>query len=230
MWNFGDAGFSNISYKKNPEHTFEQGGTYNVVLTVTSKEGCIILDNKTIVVYPNPDAEFNAEPITASIIKPLIFFENLSTNDSIIHWNFGDGDSVSIILPGHTDHKYTRSGNFTVCLIAESKDGCKDTTCMDILIKDEFTFYAPTAFSPDNDDINDVFLPVGIGIDPENFLMIIYDRWGEKVFVTHDLYQGWDGKIKGKKIGKNGVYSWLVIYKDIPGVEHQQAGSVSLIR
>ncbi len=230
FWNFGDAVFDNISYQKNPEHTFERDGTYNVKLTVTSKEGCIILDSNTIVVYPNPDAEFRAEPITASIIKPLIFFENLSTNDSINHWNFGDGDSVSIILPGHTDHKYTRSGNFTVCLIAESKDECKDTICMDIIIKDEFTFYAPTAFSPDNDDINDVFLPVGIGIDPENFLMIIYDRWGEKVFVTHDLYQGWDGRIKGKKIGKNGVYSWLVIYKDLQGVEHQQAGAVSLIR
>ncbi len=227
VWNFDDA---SISTDRNPLHTFGNDGTYDVTLQVTSVYGCITIKNKTIEVYANPDAKFRTDPLTTSILKPLFFFENLSTNDSINHWYFDDGDSVSITAPGHTYHKYSSSGNYTVRLIAESKNGCKDTTDLEVIVKDEFTFYAPTAFTPDNDNVNDIFLPVGIGIDPENFLMLIYDRWGEKVFVTHDLYQGWDGKIKGKKTGGNGVYSWLVIYKDLQGVEHQQAGAVSLIR
>jgi gliding motility-associated-like protein len=72
--------------------------------------------------------------------------------------------------------------------------------------------------------------PDGKGIDPNNFHLLIYDRWGEKVFETTDLEQGWDGRIKGGKIGENAVYSWLVIYKNTQGVEQQEVGIVTLIR
>ena len=231
LWDFGDDAF-NISYQKNPEHTFLNEGIYDISIRVTSSFGCISteLREEMITVYPKPDASFTTYPQSVSIIKPIIYFDNLSTNCEVTHWAFGDGDSAHIMNPGHTNHTYESSGLYKVILIAESDKNCKDTAYQDVLIKDEFTFYAPTGFSPDNDGTNDIFLPVGIGIDPENFLMLIYDRWGEKVFVTHDFFQGWDGKIKGKKIGENGIYTWLVVYKDFQGVEHQESGSVSLIR
>ncbi len=96
----------------------------------------------------------------------------------------------------------------------------------------ECYFWMPNAFTPNNDGLNDIF---NIKSECEfiEFNLEIYDRWGEKVFVTHDLYHGWDGRIKGKKIGENGVYVWLLSYK--AEVNHKikeelKWGKVTLIR
>ena len=231
LWDFGDIYF-NFSYAKNPEHIFENSGTYNISLTVTSNFGCInsyVYENM-ITVYPKPDASFIANPQTVSIVKPIVLFDNVSSYADTCYWSFGDGDSSSITYTGSIEHKYNTTGTYRVELIVASEHGCRDTTYTDIYVKDEYTFYIPSAFTPDNDELNETFIPVGKGIDPENFLMIIYDRWGEKVFVTHNLYQGWDGKIKGKKIGASEIYTWFVVYKDLQGVEHKKTGSVTLIR
>ena len=230
LWDFGDE---TISTDRNPEHTFENAGTYDITLTVTSKYGCttIISNPDMITVYPQPDAGFSAEPQTVSILKPIIFFNNHSSYTDTCYWNFGDSlSSTNLSNNINPDHTYSSPGTYTVQLIVATGYGCRDTVESEILVKDEFTFYAPTAFSPDKDKLNDIFLPVGVGIDPDNFFMLIYDRWGEKVFVTHDKYQGWDGRIKGKEIGENGIYTWLVVYKDLQKVEHQKSGKVTLIR
>ena len=60
--------------------------------------------------------------------------------------------------------------------------------------------------------------------------MLIYDRWGEVIFETHDLHEGWDGSANGGKIVNNAVFTWLVIYKDMKSIEHQKAGAVTVIR
>ena len=97
---------------------------------------------------------------------------------------------------------------------------------------DEYTFFAPSAFSPDKDGINDIFNVYGHGIDPKSFLLSIYDRWGGLIFQTKNMNEGWNGVIKDSKrdIVKGGVFSWQVVYKDISGVEHQHVGSVTLIQ
>ena len=96
-------------------------------------------------------------------------------------------------------------------------------------MKDFFTFWAPTSFTPDGDNINDIFICKGVGIDNSTFNLQIYDRWGEIIFETSNLEQGWDGKdIKSKRV-KSGVYTWLVKYEDLGGVDHQESGTVTVI-
>ena len=108
--------------------------------------------------------------------------------------------------------------------------GCKDTAHYTITIKEEYTFYAPTAFSPDYDGINDFFHVFGTGIDNDNFKLIIYDRWGEPVFESEDIYKGWDGRAKGDNLVKTGVYTWVCVFKDFKAIEHTKAGTVTVIR
>jgi gliding motility-associated-like protein len=57
--------------------------------------------------------------------------------------------------------------------------------------------YVPNAFTPDNNTINDKFLPVTDCIF-SSYNLSIYNRWGVQVFSTDDITQGWDGKLKGK--------------------------------
>ncbi len=60
-----------------------------------------------------------------------------------------------------------------------------------IEIQDPFTLYIPTVFSPDGDNINDIFYIKGNGFDELSFE--IYNRWGQQVFQSDNLNNGWDG-------------------------------------
>lgn len=231
VWNFGDNDAANLSFEKDPSHIYDDAGTYNVNLTVTSVEGCIntITEYNMITVYPTPMARFINDPEAASIIKPTIFFYNLSSGHTASYWNFGDGAESNLENPTHNYPIYP-TGTYNVMLVVETDFGCLDTAYKDVIIQNEYTFYAPSAFSPDYDGINDYFFVFGNGIDKRNFKLLVFDRWGEPVFETEDITEGWDGRIKGGEIGKNGAYTWLVVYKDLKGIEHEETGSVSIVR
>jgi len=231
LWNFGDNDFDNLSFDDNPTHIYDDPGTYDVTLTVTSYDGCeskLTIPNM-ITVYPTPHAQFIADPEVVSIIKPYIYFENFSSLADQYLWVFGDGDSSSIINPIHIYPMYP-TGTYNVTLIAYTLFGCTDTAYQEVIVQDEYTFYAPTAFSPDFDGINDYFIIKGNGIDKRNFNMMIYDRWGEVIFETDDLHMGWDGRVKGGNIAKIGTYTWLVTFKNHKGIQHQEGGSVTVIK
>ncbi|MBI5539912.1 MAG: gliding motility-associated C-terminal domain-containing protein [Bacteroidia bacterium] len=235
LWNFGDASYNAISYDMNPVHEFTQDGTFDVSLTVTSPQGCstTLINEQMISVWPAPDARFVATPAVASIIKPQIFFTNLSEFASTYIWSFGDGDSSSIENPMHW---YPDLGNYLVHLVATTDKGCSDTVSSVILIRDEYTFYAPSAISPDFDEINDVFYVLGNGISTKDFHLYIFDRWGSVIYET-DMYDpeqpakyGWDGSANGGAIVPVGSYTWLVKYYDGDRIEHDRSGVVNVIR
>ena len=95
--------------------------------------------------------------------------------------------------------------------------------------------FIPTAFSPNSDSINDVFLPVGISviINPElpaqKYDFRIYNRWGELVFETNDFRQGWNGKYKGALVPQ-GVYIYSVYAQGYTGQRFYLSGDVTVIR
>jgi gliding motility-associated-like protein len=92
--------------------------------------------------------------------------------------------------------------------------------------------YAPNAFTPLNvDGINDVFMPQGVGIDPENFEMTIFDRWGTEIYKTNDINKGWDGRANGgKNIAQIDVYVWKIKTKDYRGEDHSYIGHVTIVK
>ncbi len=235
IWNFGDGSYDQISYDVNPYHKFRTPGVFDVTLTVTSVDGCVstVTIPQMITVYPKPDSRFDAVPQIVSIIKPEIQFVNLSTLADWYIWHFGDGDSASIENPVHFYHSIT---TFNVTLIALTNMGCKDTSNLTVTVRDEYSFYAPSAFSPNNDYINDVFFVLGHGIDVSQFYLGIYDRWGMLMYET-DKYNplnpaqyGWKGTSLNNKMAPIGTYTWLCKYKDGMNILHEKAGTVTLIR
>mgnify|MGYP003867060761 CR=1 FL=1 len=83
------------------------------------------------------------------------------------------------------------------------------------------------SFSPDGDGVNDVFYVYGKDI--VEFDLLIIDRWGEELFYTKDMDEGWDGFYRGT-LSKVETYVWKIKYKDIQGNPGEQIGTVSLIR
>lgn len=234
-WDFHDGDLNNVAFGNDVEHTFEESGKYDITLEVKSKGGCTHTETKEdyIWVYQNPTARFSVNPTYASILEPVFYFTNNSLFNNFNYWDFGDGEIESAEEP---DHEYNEVGNYPVQLVVETNYGCTDTTVLMIKVNDEYTLYAPTAFSPDFDGINDVFYIWGHGIDPNEFLLRVYNRWGELIFET-DKYDnsspeqyGWDGSLSSGNIAEIGVYTWYLIYRDNLEVQHEASGTITLIK
>jgi gliding motility-associated-like protein len=99
------------------------------------------------------------------------------------------------------------------------------------VVNDIFTFYAPNAFSPNDDNVNPVFLPTGEAWDNNTFTMWIYDRWGNLAFKSTDVTKGWDGRYRSKgDEAQEDTYIWKVQVNDIFGRRHDYHGVVNLLK
>ncbi len=231
-WNFGDVqSNNNMSLEMNPNHTFDYDGIFSVTLIAKTDSHCInsLTVPNLIEVYKRPTSKFTYDKRIASIINPTIDFTNQSSGGYTYHWMFGDGDSSDVYSPLHT---YPQATNiwYEINLIAISNHDCRDTSEQQIYIRDEYTFYAPTAFTPDNDGKNDEWMVFGNGIISKNFKLYIFDRWGEVIFFSDDPNKAWDGKVKGLGMGDTGLYTWKVYYLDKEELDHTEAGKLMLIR
>lgn len=115
--------------------------------------------------------------------------------------------------------------NFNYTAELTSNNGCK--TREEVSIFYSPLIYVPNAFTPDGNNYNNVFKAVTNNI--VEFEMIIYNRWGEVVFVTENIDGAWDGYYGGK-LAQDGVYVWQIHYVDLNGERESLIGHVSLLR
>jgi gliding motility-associated-like protein len=228
-WNFGDN--TGTVGTQSPIHCFTTTGTYSISLKGTTVNGCtsISTQNTAISIQPVPEASFTFTPNEASTSNPEISFTNTSTNAVSWSWYFGDGKELlnSTVNPVHA---YESGGDYCVNLVVFNQHGCSDLATACLKIEQDFTFYVPNAFTPGSTrGVNDFFTGYGTSID--KFEMWIFDRWGEKIFYTNDIYAGWDGKAKGgANIAKQEVYVYKIEVTDFKGNLHKYVGHVTLLK
>ncbi len=232
VWNFGDpsSGTNNVSTLEDPTHEFINPGTYDISITAISSAGCESSQTyeNMIHVYAIPEAAFNAFPMVTSVFHSNVDFYNASEDANEYYWSFGDGHES--IMENPSNH-YDAAGTYHVMLVVESDYGCVDTAYGEIIIQEEVTFYAPTGITPGNGGRNQFFVPVSIGMDEDTYHIAIYDRWGEIIFESNDFTDYWNGRFQGTgEFVELGTYTWLVTFRDINGVHHEFAGSVTVIR
>ena len=234
--NFQWSAGNNLNFSGNPKSvTLADSGKYTITLVVTSTlTGCkaTLIKNNYIEVYPMPIASFYSDPSTTTILSPTFNFTNTSQGAVGYNWNFGDpmaigGTNTSILI--NPSHSYANAGIYTVYLEVTSIKGCKDNTSLQVEVTPDFALYVPNTFTPDGNGLNDVFLPMGVGIDEDNYRMDIFDRWGEQIFTSNSFRKGWDGSVKGNKIGQNGVYVYKITVYDMKGNKHPYVGHVTLL-
>ncbi len=226
LWNFDDGDFENMSFAKNPKHIFYNSGLFNVKLEVTSYQGCKRDTSIAITVFSIPEADFRVDRANISMSSPIVNFTNYSHGGFWNMWNFGDNTTSSSSSPVHT---YTMPGTYHVVLTTTSLYGCTDTAGVDIQVSNEYNIFAPTAFTPNNDEINETFRLFGTSIDPNSYMLIIYDRWGAVQFKSTNLEEEWDGT-DGTRPCPEGVYTWRAYFKDMFGIDYEKTGTVMLLR
>lgn len=230
VWDFGDGNTSQVC--DNTTHTYTSGGNYTVSLTVSTANGCsgTVTKINYITVTSKPIASFEANPMVATVFDPEVNFYNTSTNANSYEWNFGDGSPYSNDF--NTSHTYSDDpSNYIVTLVVSNGDGCSDTVRTAIKVEDVIIFYIPNTFTPDGNSFNDYFSPVFTsGIDPYDFNMQIFNRWGELVFETNNMDIGWDGRNE-KGIIKDGTYVWKLEFQEtMSDKRHTHVGHISIIR
>lgn len=231
-WNFGDENGLHQTSSQNMSHTYNYTGVYDVSVYTENENGCTSFNMipQMISVYDVPEAKFDASPGVIESLNPEISFTNLSVGANSYLWDFGDNDTSSKENP---IHQYVNNNfeGYDVSLVVENRFGCTDTASQHFEMKNFYTFWAPDAFSPDGDGVNDIFICKGVGINNNTFNFIIYNRWGEPIFETNDLYTGWDGRVADKsKLSEMGSYTWIAHFKDNSGEKHIRWGVVTLIR
>lgn len=200
--------------------------TYTV--TGTNGFGCINTATGTVTVFPKPNAQFNANPNPAKMLSPLVNFTDISSPDvSNWFWDFGDGDSLTTSSQ-NISHTYpSDTATYTVTLIVHNDGLCYDTIVHYVQVGPEFAFYIPNAFSPNDDQKNDVFFGTGSGIS--EYQITIFDRWGNFIFFSDDINTAWDGKAnKGSDIVLQDTYVWKVEILDVLKKKHSYIGTVTI--
>ena len=215
-WTFKDnMGIVGGKVVQNPEYVFKKSGEYAVSLKITDANGCHDSTSQYISSWDVPVSEFKIIE-NFDNLQGQIKLNNTSSDASRYYWNFGNGDDSYAEKPVVV---YPDEGSYKITLIAYSQKGCSDTLTMpyNFMVK---SLYIPTAFSPLNPR-KEVQLLMPVGINLQQYLFEVFDRWGNLLWQTDKLdsegrpTEGWDGKYKDKLL-QEGAYPWRAsgIFKD----------------
>lgn len=135
-------------------------------------------------------------------INDPVQFTNTSTGDFVsILWDFGDGSFSSDLNPLHT---YINPKEYVVTQTVTYPFDCVYVQKITLLVNKGYVLVVPTAFTPNDDRLNDAFRPVTKGL--KNVRLDVYDTWGSLIYSeSGDVLRGWDGKIKSSN-AENGNY------------------------
>ncbi len=231
QWNFGDGQTSNNIV--NSDHSYTTPGCFDVNLSVTSIAGCFrdTTLQSAVCAYDYPIADFTMSPQPTDVTNPFISFTNQSYGNTENFWSFTNGiPSYSLDVNPISEFPSDTPGTYLVELAIANSHGCPDTITRTVVIDGLYLFYIPNTFTPNGDDKNDFFRPYGDGVDWSKYHFMIFDRWGEKVFETDNVEEGWDGTYKGNP-AQSGVYIWKIKAKELyRNVNTEHSGHVNLIR
>lgn len=216
-WRFGDGQLSSM---QGPTHTYADQGQYNVSLWANSTNGCssdtatILLDIPTAIAFAGNDT-------TVIRNQP---FELRGEGNGSFEWTPPTGLSDPYIA----NPTVTLSNAASFMLTVRTPEGCVAKDTVNLRAIDGPTVYVASAFTPNNDGLNDVLKPTYVGISKlERFT--IYNRWGQAVYTTTTMGQGWDGSFHNQ-VQETGTYIWIVKAINYLNQPVLLKGTVTIIR
>ena len=227
-WDFGDG--SDGSGEISPFHVFDEEGRYDVSIDITTPIGCTTsrIFRDWILIEPKPTAGFSFTPEVPSILNKELTFTDESEGAIGYQYIF---DNLGVSFDSDPVFVFPDTGIYVVQQVVVNEYSCTDTLSAIIDIAPTTNIFMPTAFTPNNDALNDVFIGIGLSDGVSDYTFNIFNRWGEKVFGTDDTSEGWNGKKNNSgRESPSGVYVFVIDYVTSRGENEQIKGHVTLIR
>jgi gliding motility-associated-like protein len=196
-------------------------------VTATNQHGCTTTDTLTVqtsnifpplAIQSSADSTFPGEPIQLTATFDGNYLYDWLTDSSLS----ANGIHNPIATP-YVPTIYT--------LLIEDENGCRNIASIPILIRQfecELPYiFIPNAFTPNNDGNNDEFFVRANSIT--KVYLAVYNRWGQRVFETRDLNQGWDGTFNGMPLEPD-VFGYYLEIDCFNGLKQFKKGNVALIR
>lgn len=219
-WNFGDpaSGSRNLSMLARPQHQYPGPGSYTVSAIIYDR---CFLDTANVQVIINNDVEVKISPSvkdTVLCLGEVLMLNATAPNTTDYLWdNSSTNPERKIDGPGEYSINAFNSCSFDTKTFKVSFNVCPCNS------------YIPNAFSPNYDGLNDLFKPV-FDCVPKEYQFQVYDRYGDAVFKSDKLNEGWNGN-KGQSQLAQGIYVWILNYRH-PGTKKfiSKKGTVTLLR
>ena len=216
-WLFGDETIDSLL--QFTSHTYADTMPYSVDLIITTSNGCVDTSSQIISFFPLPiidagedlyvtvgqDAELEAEGGVSYSWTPTSYLNNSNIYNPIA------------LPPAETEY----------IVIGMSPDSCLNRDTVIVHVEDP-RVTVPNAFSPNGDGVNDTIFLLHLGIQ-ELEVFKIFNRWGQVVFETENLYEGWDGYFNNEP-QEMGNYAYYFIASSMFGKMVEGSGDIALIR
>lgn len=198
-------------------------------VTVTNNgTGCTSDSLIRVPSWPVITALFSSNPneVCIDFDQRDVTFIDLSNNAVGGFWVI-NGDTVPYELGVNPHYDLGTAGHYETQLVVWNEGNCVDSMAMDLCIRDSEAIFIPDIFSPNNDGNNDVLFVRGPTITELEFA--VFDRWGNRLFMTGAVENGWDGTVDGQP-GASGVYLWSLIARTKEGENIERTGNITLVR
>ncbi len=212
-----------IAGNNTPSVTVNLPGIYS--LTLTASNGCT--NTTTVMVtesFSTPTLAVTANTIIANGEQI-----NLNVSGSSYSYTWTPSNNLNCV---YCSNPVASPSNNTTYCVSSSQGTCVALTCVNIEVercKNSSSVFLPNAFSPNSDGQNDVFCIQDGQSCINSITLIIYDRWGEKVFETNNPAFCWDGTYKGKLLDP-AVFVYFAKATFTNGQTAERKGNVTLIR
>lgn len=188
-----------------------------VWVQVTDTLGCKARDSVTIGVtdlYLNILSDTTITSIMPVMLYPL--------SNGKVNWSYD-----ATLKCSFCQNNIANPAATTTYFLTASKDNCTINTSIKIIVNKEFYMYIPNSFTPNNDNLNDIFKVFTnyTGL----FTLEIYNRYGERIFETNNLLFGWDGNLKGVR-QPEGTYTYLIKFQKPGSVKEIKKGHLVLLK
>lgn len=197
-----------------------------MVYSVTGQSaGCSATSTVSVSVYTVPTVVFDVQGGNTVSAGSTIHFDNTSSGVAIYKWTFCNGDSSALVNPSYT---LADTGNCCITLKGVSANQCVSsyTSCVHIVTGSTITI--PNVFTPNGDNVNDVFRITSTGL--KDLHVSIYDRWGLKMYDWQGINGFWDGRTKTGIAVSAGTYFYILDYTELNGKTTNEKGYLSLIK
>ncbi len=195
-------------------------------VTATNQQGCRTIDSAEIRFSPVQQVTVTANPTTIVISQTS---QITATNVPGYTYRWSPAEGLSNPNISNPVAKPLQTTTYT--LTVTNPDGCVQTRQVTITVQTlpcaRPNIFLPNAFTPNGDGKNDVLYLRGVIV--ESMSLIIYNRWGQKIFESKNQSIGWDGTFNGKLLDPD-VYAYYLTVNCIGGEVFTEQGNVTILR